>query len=197
MELDDLKESWKQTNENIKPINKNIMETIQNKNYGPLATLKKRFRKPMIFLPFILAYGIFNAQKLKAPLGNLMLCLLITLAITALAYFFYSYNIIKNLENVNTNVKDNFERQLKKLEQSFKWRLTVVRSIFVVFIVALELQMAFSKNLLTEWVTVSVGIRLLVYAAVLAFIYFLTQTILRRKYHKHITYLKQLVDQMQ
>jgi hypothetical protein len=197
MELDDLKESWKQTNENSQPINKNIMETIQSKNKGPLATLKKNFRKPIIFLPFILAYGILNAQKLKAPMGNLILGLLITLAITALAYFFYSYNIIKNLENVNTNVKDNFERQLKKLEQSFKLRLIVIRSIFVVFIIALELQMAFAENVVTKWVTVSVGIRLLVYAGILAFIYFMTNTIVRRKYQKHIVYLKQLVDQMQ
>ena len=197
MELDDLKQSWKQSTDNLKPLNKNIMYTITNKQYGPLAELKRKFRKPMILVPFIALFGIFNAQRMKAPMGETISWLLIALSITAFGYFFYSYNIIKNLENITTNVKENFEKQVIKLETSFKVRLIVIRSIFVAFIIALELQMQFSEVVLTKWATVSIGIRLLVYAAFLALIFIMTHLIVKYKYKKQIGYLKQLVEQMQ
>ena len=41
MELDDLKQAWKQNKSIIKPKNTDIMNLIQHKTYGPVAALKK------------------------------------------------------------------------------------------------------------------------------------------------------------
>lgn len=41
MELDDLKHQWQESAKNIKPLNANIIELIQNKENGPAARLKK------------------------------------------------------------------------------------------------------------------------------------------------------------
>jgi hypothetical protein len=45
MELDDLKHQWKQADKTQKPINQNIMELIQHRSRGPVAALKRSFRK--------------------------------------------------------------------------------------------------------------------------------------------------------
>jgi len=49
MELDDLKQTWKQSETN-KNINTDIMNMIQHKTYGPIAALKKEFRKQIIVM---------------------------------------------------------------------------------------------------------------------------------------------------
>lgn len=41
MELDDLKQTWKQAEKMYKPKNQTILELIQNKSNGPIAALKK------------------------------------------------------------------------------------------------------------------------------------------------------------
>ena len=57
MELDDLKNQWKQADKEYKKSNLNIMELIHNRSYGPVAELKRSFRKQMIImglLPFFM-----------------------------------------------------------------------------------------------------------------------------------------------
>ena len=57
MELDDLKQPWKEADKNQKKQNKNIMELIQQKSYGPVAALKRSYRKQiivMLLMPLLL-----------------------------------------------------------------------------------------------------------------------------------------------
>jgi len=66
MELDDLKQTWNQ-NQSTKPLNTDIMELIQHKSYGPLAALKKAFRKQIVLMAIIPAYFIMlNVDDLHA-----------------------------------------------------------------------------------------------------------------------------------
>ena len=66
MELDDLKQTWKQTPIH-KPVNTDIMELIQHKSYGPVNALKKEFLKQirlMIILPILIfATNLNDIQK--------------------------------------------------------------------------------------------------------------------------------------
>src|SRR2546423_855535 len=52
MELDELKQIWKETplKNNL---NRDIMDIIQHKTYGPLAAMKKVFRKQMILMSIL------------------------------------------------------------------------------------------------------------------------------------------------
>ena len=53
MELDDLKQQWKQADKLQIPKNKNIMDIIQHKSHGPFAELKKSFKRQMIAMTVV------------------------------------------------------------------------------------------------------------------------------------------------
>jgi hypothetical protein len=72
MELDDLKKTW-QENTIQKPQNKNIMEMIMHKSYGPLAALRRSYLKQilvMALMPFLLL--LTNADNIQAPLTSIL-----------------------------------------------------------------------------------------------------------------------------
>ena len=47
MELEDLKQTWKETTI-IKNKNTDIMDIMKHKSYGPIAALKREFRKQIV-----------------------------------------------------------------------------------------------------------------------------------------------------
>jgi len=67
MELDDLKHQWHKADKTNNPKNQNIMEIIQNERRGPLASLKKSFKRQimaMLTVPiFIIATNIQHIEK--------------------------------------------------------------------------------------------------------------------------------------
>jgi hypothetical protein len=70
MELDDLKQTWKKKT-NQKPYNKTIMEMIQHKSYGPIAALKRSYRKQillMLLMPFFLL--AMSGDDMTKPLSS-------------------------------------------------------------------------------------------------------------------------------
>lgn len=198
MELDDLKQSWKQAEENIKPLNTNIMELIQNKSYGPIATLKSRFRKPLILLPVITAIVLINLSKHHDLLSDVLFWFYITICLVMCSYFFFSYRLVNKMQCMDCRVKANLEQQVTTLEKAFTWRLIAIRIIFILFIVLLEVLLYFHQEpSLAKWYTQPLPLRLVTYAGSIALFFLVTRLILNRKYGKHIHYLKALVQQMQ
>src|SRR6476469_1488781 len=117
MELDDLKQSWKET-PIPKPVNKNIMEMIQHKSYGPVAALKRGFRKQMIIMalmPFILL--LTNASDISKPLTSVLYWSYVAVAIGVIIVAYYNYRIADKMQDMNGMVKANLEQQVSLFRQ--------------------------------------------------------------------------------
>jgi hypothetical protein len=72
MELDDLKQTWKQTPVQ-KATNTNIMELIQHKSYGPVGALKREFRKQIMVMAILpVALFLTNMNDISKVLNSVM-----------------------------------------------------------------------------------------------------------------------------
>ncbi len=198
MELDDFKQPWKDSTEKINPLNINIMELIQNKSYGPLAVLKHRFRKQLIILPFVMLMLMFTLSKHHDIFSDVLFWCYVVICIMMCSYFFFSYRLISNMQYMEGKIKSNLEKQVHMLENFSKWRLIIVRIVFVAFIVLLEILMHYQQEpSLAKWHAQPFGLRIVCYAALFLVFYFFSKAAFKYKYGKHIQYLKSLVQQMQ
>src|SRR5947208_13685783 len=97
MELDDLKKVWKE-NTIQTPQNKNIMEMIQHQSYGPVAALKRSYRKQMIvmaLIPFLLL--LTNMDDIQKPLTSILFWSYVVLCICVIVFAFYNYRIVEKM----------------------------------------------------------------------------------------------------
>ena len=198
MELDDLKHTWKQTPIH-KPVNTDIMELIQHKSYGPVNALKKEFLKQirlMIILPILIfATNLNDTQKV---LTSIMFWSYIAFCIGIIFFSWVNYRIVQNMEGMDAMVKPNLEQQISILEKRLKWHIIAVRIVFVFFMVLTEVLPYFQHyRMLDKWHSLSPLIRFSVYAGLLMIQYFSIRPILKRKFGRHLDYLKALVREMQ
>src|SRR6476620_2730543 len=198
MELDDLKQSWKET-PIPKPVNKNIMEMIQHKSYGPVAALKRGFRKQMIIMalmPFILL--LTNASDISKPLTSVLYWSYVAVAIGVIIVAYYNYRIADKMQDMNGMVKANLEQQVSVLQTRLRWKIIGLRIVFIFFIVLLEvLPYIQHYRMLDKWHSLPLLGRFAVYLGFLLFQYVMSPIILQRKFGRHLTYLQSLVKEME
>ena len=198
MELDDLKQPWLESAKNIKPFNKSVMEIIQNKSYGPAAQLKRNFRKMIIIIPIVVSMLIVNLSKKHDIFSDVLFWFYIIFISSMMLFFYYNYRLINKMQCMDCLVKSNLEKQVKTLENGFKWRLVIIRGAFIIFIVLLEVLMYYQQEpALAKWYAQPVILRMSTYAILITAWYFITKLIFRTKYGKHIQHLKNLVQQME
>ncbi|MDQ6608532.1 MAG: hypothetical protein M3Y85_01780 [Bacteroidota bacterium] len=197
MELDELKQSWTKSNEKIKIPDRDILEMIRNNSDGPVAKLKRRFKKGMFILP---AIALIAGTKLVQKHGFIFdvftlyfftFCFLITI------YFYLNYRLVSQIQAVDGDVKTNLKRQVRLLQAGLKWRLLITRGMMVLFIIVLELLMQLKQdNGFEKWHTQPVVIRLLIYAGAFLFFYLLTKFATNLRYNKYIRHLEVLTEQL-
>jgi hypothetical protein len=198
MELDDLKQSWKETPVPT-PANKNIMEMIQHKSYGPVAALKRGFRKQMIIMalmPFILL--LTNASDISKPLTSVLYWSYVVVAIGVILVAYYNYRIADKMQDMNGMVKANLGQQVSLLQKMLRWKIIGLRIVFIFFIVLLEVLPYFQHyRMLDKWHSLPMLTRYAVYLGFLLFQYVMSPIILQRKFGRHLTYLQSLVKEME
>jgi hypothetical protein len=198
MELDDLKDAWKLAEKNQTIINNNIMELIRHKSYGPIAALKRRFRKQMILMPMMLVLVIASLSEDHKILTSIMFWCYIVFCFSLSLYFYFNYNLVKKMECMDCMIKSNLERQIEILEKRLKWQITGVRFALILFIALAELLIYFQPgSMLLKWHSVAPWMRTLIYAGLLVLQYFLSRALSHYKYGQHLSYLKELVKEMQ
>jgi hypothetical protein len=198
MELDDLKQTWNQ-NQSTKPLNTDIMELIQHKSYGPLAALKKAFRKQIVLMAIIPAYFIMlNVDDLHALSNNVILWSYIAFCLGVIIFSYYNYRLVNKMEGMDNMVKVNLEQQVNLLERSMKWKKTALRAALLFFILLIEIVPYFQHyRMLDKWHSVPAAIRYVVYAGLFVLQYFANTFVNERRYGRHLKYLKELVKEMQ
>lgn len=198
MELDELKQTWKQTLIH-KHLNSDIMELILQKSYGPLAALKRAFRKQILIMS-ILPIFIFltNLDDVHKVLTSVMFWSYIAFCIGIIIFSWFNYRIVQKMESMDAMVKPNLEQQISVLETRLKWHVNGVRIVFVFFMVLTEVVPYFQHyRMLDKWHSLSPLIRFSAYAGLLLLQYFTIRSVLHRKFGQHLNYLKSLVKEMQ
>lgn len=175
------------------------MQLIQHKSYGPLAALKKAFRKQILLMAIIPVFFIIsNADNLSAVLNSVILWCYIAFCIGVIIFSYYNYQIVNKMEGMDSLVKTNLEQQINLLETRMKWKKTGLMVALIFFILLVEIVPYFQHyRMLDKWHALPAAIRYLSYAGLLVLQYFANTWVNDRRYGTHLKYLKELVKEMQ
>lgn len=198
MELDELKQTWQQS-QSTKPLNTNVMELIQHKSYGPLAALKKAFLKHIALMMIVPAYVIIvTTDDVQRVFSSVILWYYVVFCLAVIVFSYLNYRMVSKMEVMDTLVKANLEQQVEMLETRMKWKKTGLAIALVIFILLLEIVPYFQNyRMLDKWHSVSPAIRYVCYATFLVFQYFAGTWVNKRRYGRHLEYLKELTNEMQ
>jgi hypothetical protein len=198
MELDELKNKWSNTPSPISK-NKNIMELIQQKNYGPMAELKKAFKKQIILMsimPIILITT--NFSHVEKTLTSMFFISYVIFCIGVILFSLYNYRIVQKMENMDGMVRTNLLQQINILETRLRMNLIGIRIVLLYFIILVEIVPYFQYFRMVEiWHTVHPVIRIAVYALLFLLQYYASRKFTERKFGRHLTHLKGLVKEME
>jgi len=197
MELDDLKQPWKEI-----PINKNknkeIMEIIHLKSYGPLAALKREFRKQMVVMLVLPALLLLtNANDIGHALASVLFWSYVLFCIGVVVFAYRNYQIVRKMEGMDKAVRSNLEQQITILETRLRWKIIGLRVALLFFIALTEVLPYFQHyRMLDKWHALAPWMRYGAYAGLLILQYFTSRAIIYRKFGTHLAYLKKLVQEM-
>ena len=198
MELDDLKQNWKQSAIK-KTKNTDIMNLIQHKSYGPVAALKRAFRKQMvlmILLPVMLL--LTNSDDISRPLTSVMFWSYVAFCIAAIVFAYYNYRIADKMGIMDGMVRSNLDQQISLLERSLRWDAIALRIVLLFFIILAETVPYFQHyRMLDKWHSLDPFIRFGSYAALFILQYFVGKSFRERKFGRHLAYLKELTKEME
>jgi hypothetical protein len=198
MELDELKKVWNETPIQNKPIT-NIMEFIQNKNYGPLASLKRTYRKQitvMTFLPLLLLLA--NMNDINKVLTSILFWSYVVFCIGIISFARFNYQIVKSMQTMESMVKSDLEHQILLLEKRANLEIWALRCVLLFFVMLLEVVPYLQHyQMLDKWHSLCVPVRIGLYVAVLLLQYVVNRRLKQQRIGKHLAYLKELVHQMQ
>ncbi len=196
--MNELKQAWKNTTDMHQQQPENIMEMIQHDSTGPVAALKKAFRKQYRFI-IIIAFIVLNNITHSFTEINYLFFFSYVIFCGLLACFFYqNYRMIRRIEKMDGLIKATVQQQITLLESRLKIHLAAVRIALLFFITLTEVLPYFQHGrMLDKWHAVSPYIRVLVYVSVIALQYFISRGLSNRKFGRHLRHLKDLVVQLQ
>jgi hypothetical protein len=198
MELDELKDIWKQT-----PIIKNkktdLMEIIRQKNYGPVAELKRSFRKQILLMsiiPFVLI--LTNSNDFDKVVTSIMFWCYVAFCLCMILLAAYNYRIAKGMEVMDGDVRSNLLDKANLLEKRARMEIIVIRVALLFFIALTELiPYVQHYRMLDKWHSLPVLTRFGSYAGLLLLQYFISKKKKQRNIGRHLTYLKNVLSEMQ
>jgi len=198
MELDDLKKTWQQSNENIKAPQKDIRELIQSRSEQPLAKLKRRFRKGILLMPVIAAIVVIEFSRKQDFASRFLVWYLLCFCLIMMLYFYVNYRLVNRTQLSEGDVYSNLVIQTKMLTQLLQLRLLLMRGAIALFFLLLEVLMYLRHGKGYEsWQAHSIFFRLAVYVVTFIFFFFFTRLAINHRYRKNIQYLQLLVKELE
>ncbi len=144
MELDELKNKWKQLDEHIKVQDVKIKELtdqiMQGKVKSPLETLKRHCIISAILVPFLLPFFFFAYDFVGLNCPNWQKILLHTLTIVFVVFtFLRELWFIYDLKHINISKKSAVEslKQAIKFRKHYHWGVTIDIIIGLIFIIVI------------------------------------------------------------
>ena len=197
MELDDLKRTWKQENQK-QTKTPDIMELIHQKSRGPIASLKNSFRKQIIVVTALMSMVIATqAGNLDSTSSNLLFWTFIGFCLAMILTFYMNYRQTGKMEAMDEKVKNNLMKYVNMMEQRLRWQNIGARVVILFLILLLEIIPLYQHvRMLDTWNSLSPLIRFSSYAAYLVFQYYISRSVTRRKFGKHLDHLKSLLKEV-
>ena len=197
MELDDLKQTWKETTIK-KNKNTDIMDLMKHKSYGPIAALKREFRKQITLMALLPLFLLFTTvDDMSRIFTNVLFWSYVAFCLGMVVFAWVNYRIVEKMGTMDGMVRSNLEQQIDLLETRLKWKLIGLRIILLFFMVLVEVVPYFQHyRMLDKWHSLSPFIRVGSYSALLVLQYFLSKIVSERKFGGHIKYLKLLMKEM-
>jgi uncharacterized protein involved in response to NO len=198
MELDDLKQTWKETNI-TKNKNTDIMDLMKHKSYGPIAALKREFRKQIVVMALLPLFLLFTTvDDISQIFTNVLFWSYAAFCLGMVIFASTNYRLVEKMGRMDGKVRLNLEQQIDLLEKRLKWKIVALRMTLLLFIVLVEVIPFFQHyRMLDKWHSLSPFIRFGSYAALLLLQYFSSRMVSERKFGAHIKYLKTLMNEMQ
>ena len=199
MELDDLKQQWKQSENIHQSKNSNIMDIIRHKSNGPLAELKRSYRWQMAMMAVMPVFIITtNISHIDKTLSSALFWFYIVFCTGVILFARMNYNTVKKMEGQDSMVKSKLEEQIALLEKRQRQKLTGIRVAMLFFILLLEVLPYLQHfTMLNKWHALSPFIRFGGYAALVLWQYWVTRRVSQANFGKSIARLKELVKEMQ
>lgn len=199
MELDDLKQTWRLTGNIKHPLKKDIMEFIQQPQYGPVAALKKEFRKQISFMILAMAFIIMTTiREIDDLKNNFLFWSYMAFLVGIIVFYFMNYRIVRKMEIMNGDVRSNLQMQIDILETRLKWKRIVLPLVTLFFIVLLEILPGYQHfRMLDKWHAIPAMTRIGSYAGVLLLQFFMNKWVTWKKFGSHLDYLKKLLKEME
>lgn len=196
MDLDNLKQVWKDQNVKADPTREDQLQSIlQKKSRSPIAKMKRNLMWELILV--IVLYSFVIIYYAIANQGRFweISIVLTAVALIFLIYYYKKKKLLKEMECVTCEVRSNLQRQVLVLEKYVKFYYiagSVVAAIayFVTgFIVWKKNDYLNVSNTNDIWIFVVIGVVL-----TLA-LFFLNKWYVNKLYGQHVNRLKNLLDQ--
>ena len=175
------------------------MNLIQHKAYGPVAALKKEFRKQIIVMSLLPALLLAtNLDDISRPLTSILFWAYVLLCAGVIVFAYLNYRIVNQMSAMDSRVKSNLEKQVNILQTRMQWKITGLRIAFLFLIVLTEIVPYVQHyRMLDKWHALSPAIRFGAYAALLFIQYFVGRKVIYRKFGTHLNYLNELIREME
>ncbi|HLP53430.1 MAG TPA: hypothetical protein VK151_00290 [Fluviicola sp.] len=198
MELDELKKMWKGLPQD-RPSDTNIVELIQNKNNGPLASLKKTFRRRMrlmIIVPVLLLAT--NFDDTEKVLTSILFWAYIFCCLGIIWFARHNFKIVQRMQAADAAVKVNLQQQIALLEKRMQLETHFKRIILLFLVLLVEVVPYFQYySMLDKWHSLPVLVRSGSYAGLLLLQFLLNKKLRERRTGEQLAHLKELVQEME
>ena len=196
MELDDLKNTWKQERIHQNKT-QNIMEMIHHESLGPVAMLKKKFKRRLIFISVLI---IITALTFLTQLSigekvwffiSIMGCLIV------FVNTYSNYELTSELERRDGPVKAQVESYVATIEKRLKRQYNIEFGFVLLLGMLIEIAIHFYHGELAEaWNAVNPLVRLASYILFFVVLYLLTRYTKWRDFDRHVNRLKNLLNEL-
>lgn len=197
MELDDLKQSWKNEEQQYKTSDYDLSNILTKKIDSPLNTLRIKYKRQLILLP-VAAIVLIVMTFVKPELQhNAMIWVVVPLMIFQICRYYLNYRtVLKMLLTDDSGVKQRLEENLKALKKDSNRDLQLLRLILFLFIAAAELTISYDLVPAYQGLkSVGLPVRAGVYVLLFLVQPYISKYFFNLHFGQYINRLQELVDQ--
>lgn len=196
MELDDLKQNWKNSAAQYKSADYNLNTLLAGKINSPLNVLKMKYIRQMVLLPSTIAFLYFMGIKHSVQ-ENLGIWIAGPVLLLLTFNYYRNYRIVVRMQQpLDMAVKQGLEKYLDILVRNSKLHLRLLWIYLAVLICALEIAMyCHAVPAYDSWLLVPVLLRITFYTLLFVVQPYISKYYFKAHFGQYINHLKQLLDQ--
>lgn len=197
MELDDFKEEWKKSGEQLQTPEYKLDNLLVSRSGSTLTTLKKKYKKQVFVLPLSAGFLAFVMAREPVLQESAFIWFIIPVLLFLAAMYYRDYRLILNMEQTNTDaLKNSIQENVTLLNRNAKQQFLFIRMLLIALIIILEATMYYERTVdFNFWSAMNLPVRLAAYALMLFIQPYITKYFFNLSFGQYIKHLKKLLDQ--